>query len=208
LNPKFSILWLMLASATLGACRTETADTADSPSATLASAAAATSLGGEAGLAFYPLATPLRLLDTRPGRSGTYAPGAPLQSEVLYRYSAPAGQIPSTANALVVSVSLSNYVTTWMEYDRVWRDTWSWTAADTDYRLYPRVELFSSATWQPQSQEYLRVGSGPLRPTAQVVTVPLDGTRTFSLRPARNPLYLAGNPEEQSNVPGMPSGRA
>lgn len=156
------------------------------------------SLLSSANLAFYPLTTPVRLLNTRPGTSAVYAPGTPLRSEVLTRYAISAtSQVPSTARVLVARVSLSNYQTQWTVYDYQWRDTYSYWDAATDGQLYPRLQVFSSATWSASSTAYQRVGSGPLRPTEQLVNIPLDDSGAFSLRPAANDLYVYDEREER-----------
>ena len=64
------------------------------------------SLGGNSGLQFYPLAHPVRLLDTRPGATGCDAPGAKIAGGTSRTQTA-AGRtcdgltIPATATALV-----------------------------------------------------------------------------------------------------------
>ncbi|XXF79932.1 hypothetical protein P2318_09340 [Myxococcaceae bacterium GXIMD 01537] len=155
-------------------------------------------LVGGANLAFYPLSTPVRLLDTRAGASAPYAPGQPLRSEVLTRYSISAvPQVPATARALVARVSLSNYKTHWTVYDYHWRDTYSYWDTATDGQLYPRLQIFSSATWSASNTAYQRVGAGPLRATEQLVSIPLDETGAFSFRPERNELYVYDEREER-----------
>lgn len=135
------------------------------------------------GLAFYPLAAPVRLLDTRPGRAATYAPGTPLRSSSPYTYSA-ASAVPATAQGLVTQVTLLNYRAQICTYDLIYRDSYCHgDTTQTDNVLYPRVDFFAAAadwTFQPGGR-YVQVGSGPLRPTAELVTLPLSGTRTFSL---------------------------
>lgn len=151
-----------------------------------------------ASLAFYPLTAPVRLLDTRAGQSAVYAPGQPLHSEVLTRYSiGGASQVPSTARVLLARVSLRNPRTTWTVYDYQWRDTYAVTDTATDNEVYPHLQAFTSATWSSTSSAYVRVGSGPLRPTEQLVAIALDDTGAFSLRPAAINVHRYGDREER-----------
>lgn len=153
---------------------------------------------GGTNLAFYPLTAPVRLLDTRAGKPAVYTPGQPLRSEVLTRYSISAtSQVPPSARVLVARVSLSNYQTRWTVYDYQWRDTYSYTDSTTDGQLYPRLHIFPQATWSASSTAYQRVGSGPLRATEQLVSIPLDDTGAFSLRPELHALHIYGEREER-----------
>lgn len=168
-----TLVWAAAVAVTMSACQGQE---------TLAEAQGRQALASSTNLAFYPLATPVRLLDTRPGHTAVYAPGAPLRSESLTRYGiSGVPQVPANARVLVANVSLSNYRTQWT----VWRDTWSYWDTATDYQLYPHLQVFPSATLSSASSAYQRVGAGPSHATAQLVSIPLDDTGAFSLRPAR-----------------------
>ena len=88
--------------------------------ATATAAATVSAAPAAAGLQYYPLAHPVRLLDTRPGTTACYTPGAPLTANVA-RTQAAVGtcdglSIPPTARAVVgnttvVSPAAAGYVT-------------------------------------------------------------------------------------------------
>ncbi len=65
--------------------------------------------GGNAGLQFYPLAHPVRLLDTRPGQVGCDAPGAPIAGGTsrtqLARRTCDGVTIPANARALTGNIT-------------------------------------------------------------------------------------------------------
>src|SRR5512140_195336 len=64
------------------------------------------------GLAFYPLATPLRYLDTSQGYTAWWPQTYPLSTQ---RFQGRVNGIPSGARALVARVTLSNYRGEWPE---------------------------------------------------------------------------------------------
>jgi hypothetical protein len=79
------------------------------------SASAAADSNGVAGLLYYPLATPVRLLDTRAGQPACFTPGAPLLANSTRTQSSTGscqGQsVPATAQAVVGNVAVVNTTT-------------------------------------------------------------------------------------------------
>jgi hypothetical protein len=66
------------------------------------------------GLQYYPLPSPVRLLDTRPGESGCFTPGAPLGNNAV-RFQQATGAcsgIPSNAKAIVGNATVVNFLST------------------------------------------------------------------------------------------------
>jgi photosystem II stability/assembly factor-like uncharacterized protein len=68
------------------------------------------SSGTQAGLQYYPLPSPVRLLDTRPGASACFAPGAPLGNNAVRLQTATGAcsGIPATAKAIVGNATVVN----------------------------------------------------------------------------------------------------
>jgi hypothetical protein len=71
---------------------------------------------GNVGMMYYPLPRPVRLLDTRPGESGCFAPAAPLGNNAV-RTQVATGTcngvtIPSTAIAVVGNATVVNFIST------------------------------------------------------------------------------------------------
>jgi hypothetical protein len=66
------------------------------------------------GLAYYPLPSPVRLLDTRPGESGCFTPGAPLGSNAvrLQQATVACTGIPANAKAIVGNATVVNFIST------------------------------------------------------------------------------------------------
>jgi hypothetical protein len=118
------------------------------------------------GLAFYPLATPLKLLDTATG-AAYYAQSYPLQHQ--QQFQARVGGIPAGARALVARITLSGYQGEWGD---------GGCDPSTDSSRYPRLRLSPALNVPGTGAGVVRVGSGPARPTEQLVTFPLasDGT--------------------------------
>ncbi len=67
-----------------------------------------------AGLVFYPLMQPVRLLDTRPGESACFNPGAPLGNDAVRTQPAVGtcfgATIPPTATAIVGNATVVNFI--------------------------------------------------------------------------------------------------
>ena len=67
-----------------------------------------------AGLQFFPLSTPIRLLDTRPGATGIVQPGTPLTANAPLllpgRFTSGAITIPTTAQAIVGNATVDNTI--------------------------------------------------------------------------------------------------
>jgi hypothetical protein len=70
--------------------------------------------GALANLQYYPLPSPVRLLDTRPGESGCFTPGAPLGNNAVRLQTATGAcsGIPSTAKAIVGNATVVNFIST------------------------------------------------------------------------------------------------
>lgn len=134
--------------------------------ASLPAAAQISSSCTDEGLAFYPLASPLKLLDTATG-AAYYAQSYPLQPQEQLQ--ARVGGIPSGARALVARITLSAYRGEWSDAPN---------ASPTDSSHYPRLRISPSFSVPGTGAGVVRVGSGPARPTEQLVTFPLasDGT--------------------------------
>jgi hypothetical protein len=66
------------------------------------------------GLVFYPLMQPVRLLDTRPGESGCFTPGAPLGNDAVRLQPATGActGIPANAKAIVGNATVVNFIST------------------------------------------------------------------------------------------------
>jgi len=66
------------------------------------------------GLQYYPLARSVRLLDTRPGESGCFVPGAPLGDGMVLKQSAvgACSGIPANAVAVVGNATAVNFIST------------------------------------------------------------------------------------------------
>lgn len=122
------------------------------------------------GLAFYPLASPLALVDTATG-AAYYAQSYPLQPQ--QQFQARVGGIPSGAKALVARITLSNYQGEWNGGS---------CAPATDSSHYPRLRISPAFNAAGSGPGVVRVGSGPARPTEQLVTFPVasNGTVVFS----------------------------
>lgn len=118
------------------------------------------------GLAFYPLASPLALLDTATG-SAYYAQSSPLSQQQGFQ--ARVGGVPAGARALVARITLSGY-----QGERNQPPY----AYPSDSSHYPRLRLSTVFNPAASGAGVVRVGSGPARPTEQLVTFPLasDGT--------------------------------
>jgi hypothetical protein len=65
-------------------------------------------------LQYYPLAAPIRLLDTRPGESGCFAPGVPLGNDATRTQQATGActGIPANAKAIVGNATVVNFIST------------------------------------------------------------------------------------------------
>jgi hypothetical protein len=65
-----------------------------------------------AGLVYYPLPAPVRLLDTRPGENACFAPGAPLANDAVRNQVATGGctGIPANAKAIVGNATVVNFI--------------------------------------------------------------------------------------------------
>jgi hypothetical protein len=118
------------------------------------SASAAPDANGVAGLLFYPLAAPARLLDTRAGFTACYAPGAPLAADSVRTQAARVACADSTVPASALAVLGNATVVT--------------PAGDGHIILYP------SGAQQPvvSNLNYLQ---GQIIPNAFTVTVGGDG---------------------------------
>jgi hypothetical protein len=70
--------------------------------------------GGLAGLQYYPLPSPVRLLDTRPNESGCATPGAPLGTNAVRLQPATGActGIPANAVAIVGNATVVNFIST------------------------------------------------------------------------------------------------
>jgi photosystem II stability/assembly factor-like uncharacterized protein len=72
--------------------------------------------GATAGLQYYPLPFPVRLLETRPGETGCYAPGVPLGDNAIRTQpavgSCGGATIPPTAKAVVGNATVVNFIST------------------------------------------------------------------------------------------------
>jgi hypothetical protein len=121
------------------------------------------------GLAFYPLASPLVLLDTATG-SGYYPQWYPVQQQ--QQFQARVGGIPAGARALVARVTLSGYQGEWGD---------SSCGEPTDSSRYPRLRISAALNPAGQGPGVIRVGSGPAMPTEQIVTFPLSSNGTVVL---------------------------
>ncbi len=70
--------------------------------------------GGQAGLQYYPLPRPIRLLDTRPGESACNAPGLPLANQatlnLIARGNCDGVTIPANAQAVVGNATVVNFI--------------------------------------------------------------------------------------------------
>ncbi|MFL6282674.1 MAG: hypothetical protein ACJ74Q_05850, partial [Pyrinomonadaceae bacterium] len=73
---------------------------------------AAADANGVAGLLYYPLSTPMRLLDTRPGQSACFTPGTPLAANTaltqVARVTCGSNTVPNSAQAVVGNVAVVN----------------------------------------------------------------------------------------------------
>jgi len=136
------------------------------------------------GLAFYPLATPLRYLDTAQGPTAWWPQGYPLSAGQTFQ--GRVNGIPSNARALVARVTLSNYRGEWPEC------SWYESAYFEGYRCeyegdpstsarYPRLRISTALPAPTTGAGVLRVGSGPSMPTEQLVTFPLATDGSFAL---------------------------
>ncbi len=67
-----------------------------------------------AGLMFYPLAQPIRLLDTRPSESACFNPGVPLGNDAVRTQPAvgACSGIPASAKAIVGNATVVNFIST------------------------------------------------------------------------------------------------
>jgi hypothetical protein len=137
------------------------------------------------GLAFYPLASPLTLLDTATGVAH-YPQAYPLQHQ--QQFQARVGGVAPGARALVARVTLSGYRGEWD--DDVCAPTTSGSPGvcvppgfePTDSARYPRLRLSSALNAPSNGAGVVRVGSGPAMPTEQIVTFPLASDGTVVLR--------------------------
>jgi hypothetical protein len=70
--------------------------------------------GGSSGLQYYPLPSPVRLLDTRPGETGCFTPGAPLGNDAVRLQPATGActSIPASAKAIVGNATVVNFIST------------------------------------------------------------------------------------------------
>ncbi len=77
------------------------------------------------GLVYYPLPSPVRLLETRPGESGCFAPGAPLGNDAVRTQQATGAcsGIPANARAIVGNATVVNFIST--DTGAVWSVTFS-----------------------------------------------------------------------------------
>jgi hypothetical protein len=66
------------------------------------------------GLQYYPLPSPIRLLDTRPGESACYTPGVPLGNDAVRTQQATGAcsGIPASAKAIVGNATVVNFIST------------------------------------------------------------------------------------------------
>src|SRR5512140_46231 len=135
------------------------------------------------GLAFYPLATPLRYLDTAQGYTAWWPQTYPLSTQ---RFQGRVNGIPSGARALVARVTLSNYRGEWPECH--WYENAYFEGYFCDYEgepstsaRYPRLRVSTAFTNSTTGAGVLRAGSGPSLPTEQLVTFPLATDGTFVL---------------------------
>ncbi len=64
------------------------------------------------GLQYYPLPSPVRLLDTRPGESACFTPGAPLGDDAVLMQQAvgTCSGIPASARAIVGNATVVNFI--------------------------------------------------------------------------------------------------
>jgi hypothetical protein len=69
-----------------------------------------------AGLVYYPLPSPVRLLDTRPGEPACFTPGVPLGADAVRAQPAVGtcggATIPATAKAIVGNATVVNFIST------------------------------------------------------------------------------------------------
>jgi hypothetical protein len=136
--------------------------------ASIPSRARASQACADEGLAFYPLASPLTLLDTATG-GGHYPQWYPLQYQ--QQFQARVGGIPAGARALVARVTLSNYQGEWEEG----------CCTETDSYHHPRLRISTLLYPQSSGPGVIRMGSGPARATEQIVTFPLASNGTVVL---------------------------
>ncbi len=70
--------------------------------------------GGTSGLQYYPLPSPIRLLDTRPGESACFAPGVPLGNDAtrLQQATGTCSGVPAGALAIVGNATVVNFIST------------------------------------------------------------------------------------------------
>jgi hypothetical protein len=138
------------------------------------------------GLAFYPLATPFKYLDTAQGWTAYWPQSYPLSSGWGQRFDGHASTLPDNAQALVARITLSNYRGEWPECH--WHDNPYFEGYLCDYEgeastaeRHPRLRISTAQPAPTVGAGVIRVGSGPARPTEQLVTLPLDANGSFVL---------------------------
>ncbi len=69
---------------------------------------------GPTGLQYFPLPSPVRLLDTRPGESACFAPGSPLGNDAIRTQQATGActGIPANAEAIAGNATVVNFIST------------------------------------------------------------------------------------------------
>lgn len=138
------------------------------------------------GLAFYPLSTPFRYLDTSQGWTAYWPQTYPLPSGWGQRFDGRASTLPDNAQALVARITLSNYRGEWSEchwYDSAYFEGYlcNRDGEDSTDERYPRLRVSTAQPAPSLGAGVIRVGSGPSRPTEQLVTIPLASDGTFVL---------------------------
>lgn len=138
------------------------------------------------GLAFYPMSAPFKLLDTSRGWTAWWPQNYPLSSGWGLRLDGHASVIPDNAQALVARVTLSNYRGEWPEcqwYDSAYYEGYlcSRDGEDSTAERYPRLRVSTAQPAPSTGAGVIRVGSGPSRPTEQLVTIPLAADGSFVL---------------------------
>jgi hypothetical protein len=136
------------------------------------------------GLAFYPLATPFKYLDTAQGWTAYWPQNYPLPGGWGQRFDGRASTLPDNAQALVARITLSNYRGEWSECH--WYDSPYFEGYLCDYEgdpstneRHPRLRISTAQPAPSVGAGVIRVGTGPARPTEQLVTLPLASDGTF-----------------------------
>lgn len=138
------------------------------------------------GLAFYPLATPFKYLDTAQGWTAYWPQNYPLPSGWGQRFDGRASTLPDNAQALVARITLSNYRGEWPEC--YWDDNPYFEGyiceregEESTAGRHPRLRISTAQPAPAVGAGVIRVGTGPARPTEQLVTLPLASDGTFVL---------------------------